>query len=1668
MNRILRRTLKFLGWTVVSVVALLLLIVVLVQVPGVQNFLKGKAVAYLQKKIGTKVEISHLSIAFPKKIVLEGIYFEDQKKDTLLAGDRLAVDISMLRLLHKQVEVNDLELSGIRANIYRKGSDTVFNYDYILKAFATGDTSTKPKDTTGAFTINVKHIKLHKILATFRDDQSGTDTYAWIGDFETHIKKFDLDKMVFDVPDVALNGFIARAYQHKPLAIPKSTAQVKAEASMPINIALSVGDISLKSIDAVYGNDVSAFNASVKLSELSATLESIDLPKLIINLKNLRLIDADAVITMGATQQSAIVADQVEKTAQAQVENPWKLILQHVDFRNTNLKFDNNNSARVKGAMDYAHLDVQRLNLAAHGLAFTPTLFTGDVDSMALAEKNCNFLLKSLHTGFVYDDYGVALKNLYLETDHTILRDSISVGWPMGLLNLPKQPGNMILRADLNNCRVAFKDVLLFAPMLATLPPFAGNSGVVMNLDGEMSGYLKDLYLPHVTASGFGNTAVRLSGRIRGLPDPIRTVYDLNIAYLRTTSGDLYRLAPKGTIPNTIRIPEAIALKGSFDGGMQAFTTALDISTSRGGATVRGSMRDMGAGYNLTATTSGLDVGWITKQEKTIGKVSAMLTATGSGFDPATMVANVKGRVLAANAMGYNYRNLDFNAKLNRGNVQATAKMRDPNLSFDLDATALMKGEYPAIKAALNLDSVNLKALGLYSGDLRLHGIVNADLTSTNPDALVGNISIANLIMLNDGKRYAASDTITINATADGANRRLVINSEAVTADLNGQYKLTQIAPAVQSVINQYYKVAGFKPAHFTPQEWTLDAAIKPSPLLYAFVPDMKGSDTIHAIVGFNSAANDLHLTANAPKILYAGNAVDSLTVRANTATALDYSVTMNSAGNQSFKLNRTELKGAVANNTVSANLDVKDPKGVSRYGLSALLNQTPNDGFSVSLQQGMMLNYAAWAVAPDNYIKYDNSGLVINNFNISNGGQSIYANSTSPMAAAPIDVRFTDFRINTITQIAEQDSLLVDGLINGTAQIRNATTSPIFTSDLAVAGLSYKRDTVGNLSIKVNNETANTLAANIGLQGNGNDIRLDGRYFISSKSVDMNLNLANVNLATLKPFTAGQLQDASGALRGSMAVKGTLDKPAVNGSLRFDSAYITPTIAGERFGLANDEIAVNGTGIHFHGFELRDSASNVAAVNGDILTSDFKNYGFALDINAKDFEAINAPKRRGKEQQMFYGRMNLTTNTKIRGDMNLPVVTTSVRINKNTDFSYILPANDPEVQSRIGVVEFVDMSQPEASRIFAGSVAQDSVTKVARKGIDASAHIETDSAAKFAIVIDERNGDALHLRGTASLEAGMDKSGKVSLTGTYTMQEGSYLLTLNFLKRQFNMQAGSTITWDGDPMSAQVDITALYLANTAPIDLMEHQLSGSSQSELNTYKQKLPFSVLLKMKGELMKPQISFDITLPDREQSRWKDVEAKLEQIRADESELNKQVFALLLLNRFVDENPLASNGTGFTGEAFVRQSASRILTDQLNRLAGNLIKGVDLSFGVNSGDDYSSGELSQRTDVTVGVSKRLMNDRLRVNVGSSFQVEGPTTNNQSANNIAGDVSLDYQLSKDGRYLVRAYRRNNYEGVVEGQVVETGATFIFTLEYDKLREFFRRPKKTETSSSN
>src|SRR5690606_33967595 len=161
--------------------------------------------------------------------------------------------------------------------------------------------------------------------------------------------------------------------------------------------------------------------------------------------------------------------------------------------------------------------------------------------------------------------------------------------------------------------------------------------------------------------------------------------------------------------------------------------------------------------------------------------------------------------------------------------------------------------------------------------------------------------------------------------------------------------------------------------------------------------------------------------------------------------------------------------------------------------------------------------------------------------------------------------------------------------------------------------------------------------------------------------------------------------------------------------------------------------------------------------------------------------------------------------------------------------------------------------------------------------------------------------------------------------------------------RRKFNIQKGSTITLAGDPLDADATITAVYDANIAPYDLLESQLSPD---QAVYYRQRLPFQILLKIEGKVLKPEISFDIVLPEEKANIVTSdvanlVQAKLSELRLNPSELNKQVFAALVIGRFISNDPFSSGSGGV--EYAVRQSVSKFLSEQLSQLSEGLINGL-----------------------------------------------------------------------------------------------------------------------------
>lgn len=1669
MKRFGRIALKTVLWITGSIIFLLLLIALLIQIPAIQNFAKNKAVTFLENKIHTKVKIGHISLGLPKMIILDSVYFEDQKKDTLIAGDQLKVDISMFKLLRHTVEVNEIDLKGITVNVHRD-KDSVFNFDYIVKAFASQQKKpAQPQDTTSAMKFSVGAIILDRIHIAYNDATNGNNVKFNLGHFDTRIKDFDMDKMKFTIPKITLEGFDIKIVQ-TPVGSSIAKAAAIDTVTTPINMTLKLGTIDLSKIKVDY--ETSEMKAYVDLGKFLVEMNKLDLKNQVADVGNVTLSDTRAALTFAKPQTvKTAVVKTVKKldtlVAKPQSKKGWAAVLRTIKFNNDDIKFDNNAQKPISKGLDFAHMNIRNFNADIENLAYNTDTISGKINELTFSEKS-GLDIQKLHTAFFYGPHKSYLNDLYLETPQTRLQKQIEVGYP-SLANISKDLGQVRINANLNGSKLGLKDVLLMMPTMASMEPFKSHPNSVFMINGRVIGKINDLSIPSFEVSGLSDTHIKMSANLKGLPDMNKAYFDLNIADLSTSRADVNELVAANMVPSSVAVPENLNLKGNFKGTMKNFSTKMILRSSDGAVDLSGAMNMSRKGYETyTANikTNNFNIGALTKQPQTVGTVTLMANVKGRGIDPKKLNLQFSGDVASAYVKGYTYKNLIMKGTAVDGSYAASATMRDPNISFALNGKANMNKKYPSVNATVIVDSMNLKNLHLSKEDSRFHGRLVANVPTADPDYLNANVKATDLIYVG-GDKSIKLDTVSLVSTANADSSTIHFKTPMLSAYMAGKYKLTQVGDAFQDLVNKYYNrsiaKATSKPK-YSPEQFTFGVRMVKTPLVAQFAPGLKQLDPVVINGRFDSRAGTLTVNGNMPKVVYGTEEVDNMRLAVNTNNnALNYSLSADQVkASSSLDLLYTTISGSAQNNKLGINLQVRDASKKERYRIAGVFSILPNEYQFSFLQNGLVLDYKPWTVNTDNALQFGTKGIMAKDFTITNAGQTLSINSTSQQMNAPMDVDFKNFHIETLTRMARQDSLQVGGVINGRAEISNFEKSPVFTSALNIGDFNFKGDTVGNIVLKVNNQTQNAFAADVSITGKGNQVDMKGLYYTSPQSrFDLTLNIVRLNMKSIEGFTFGSLRESSGTITGQLKISGATSAPAIRGDVHFNQVGFNVAMLNSYFTIPKESITFDDQGIRFNNFTLVDSTGNKAVITGAVLTQNYTDFALAMNIHTDNFRVINSTQANNK---LYYGKLYLNSDINIKGSTSAPHVDANITVNNKTDMTFVLPEDDPGIEDRQGVVEVINPHAPREDSVLLAKQL-DSLRKARVSGLDVSATIRINKNANFTVVVDERNGDVVKLRGEAQLNGGIDPSGKTNLTGTYTIEDGSYNLSYATVKRKFLFKQGSTITWAGDPTTADVNITAIYVANVPPIDLVSDQLGGDVQNN-TMYKQKLPFNVDLAMKNQLMKPAISFDIVLPDSTYSVSPEVistvNARLDQIRLDTNEMNKQVLGVLVLGHFIGDNPLQSQGGNNGIEGAIRNSVSSLLSDQLNKLAGNLIGGVALSFDLTSGADYSTGVQQNRTDLNVGLSKKFLNDRITVSVGNNFNLEGQNQSGQKTTDIAGNVSVNYMLTKDGRYMIRVYRRDQYI-VVEGEVVETGAGFTITYEFNKFKELFAKKSKQD-----
>ncbi len=758
-----------------------------------------------------------------------------------------------------------------------------------------------------------------------------------------------------------------------------------------------------------------------------------------------------------------------------------------------------------------------------------------------------------------------------------------------------------------------------------------------------------------------------------------------------------------------------------------------------------------------------------------------------------------------------------------------------------------------------------------------------------------------------------------------------------------------------------------------------------------------------------------------------------------------------------------------IINDTVPFKIVRADSQHIIRYFISGAFI-VADENVAFFLTDSLILNYKKWALPAGNRITYSSAGISAIDFSLTSDSALIAVTNSTNIVGAPVDINLQNLDIRDIVGLFSSDPLIVSGLLNGKIVASEFERKlPLLTGTGAVQGFAIMRQVFGTLQVNAQ-MSDDTIHANAGLGENGNEFNVRGNLFLNrgSQQLEALLDITRLQMATLQGFMNGNMSNAAGSISGAIALKGKLLKPEWKGTINFDTTRFTLNKLGSSYTIENQKIALDYPAFSFNRFTIKDSLGNAMRISGNLCSrmQGEKKYDLQLDLSSRDFTAINALKAINNQ---LYGYAGIDADVSLSGNTAAPAISGFVHLNGKTDLTLVLPQKNTDNDAARSVVRFTNTKDGAIDKTR--PVTPGVGTTAARDTLFKNLVLLADRQVKLTIVIDPSTGDELKVSGVGELRPGTEQGSNMSIAGNYVLDSGYYELDNAFLKKRFNVIKGSTIYFDGTPGDAQVNIRAEYIVNTSAKDLLGNEVGSISPAVAKSFDQKIPFKVILFLKGALKKPGISFDIHLPEagsiNSQLRYT-LENKLVQLRSDASAINKQVFALLALGRFVGEQStdfFKGNETDFSNIS--RESVSKFLSAALDQLASDLFKGINVDLNINTFKDFISSEGMQTTDLNVAVSSDFLNDRLSVTVGKNFGIEaedGSTkASRQKASRFLPDVTFNYKLSSDGKYMLRSYNKNQFEVILDGYVVETGVGFIVTMDYDKFEELFGRKKEKQ-----
>lgn len=137
-----------------------------IKVPLVQTWLVKKAADWLSSELQVQVAVKSVDIRFFRSVEIEGLFVQDQQRDTMVYIPELTADIGSFNFKAHKLVFSSVSIDQARIGIKRYASPRAYNLDFLIDYFSSPTVDTLPK---APWQFKIKNFRLNDCHLSYRD-----------------------------------------------------------------------------------------------------------------------------------------------------------------------------------------------------------------------------------------------------------------------------------------------------------------------------------------------------------------------------------------------------------------------------------------------------------------------------------------------------------------------------------------------------------------------------------------------------------------------------------------------------------------------------------------------------------------------------------------------------------------------------------------------------------------------------------------------------------------------------------------------------------------------------------------------------------------------------------------------------------------------------------------------------------------------------------------------------------------------------------------------------------------------------------------------------------------------------------------------------------------------------------------------------------------------------------------------------------------------------------------------------------------------------------------------------------------------------------------------------------------------------------------------------------